>query len=150
MTCLVIDASVAIKWFVPESPEEADVPQALALLEAMRKGGIRVVQPPHWEAEVAAVLARLTPETAALKLLALRSLIIERMGQTTAYARAIELSIRLQHHFFDTLYHATALHTPGACYVTADERYHDKAKDLGQIALLADFKLPQCPNTSCF
>jgi hypothetical protein len=26
---LVVDAGVAIKWFVPQQPEEADVPQAL-------------------------------------------------------------------------------------------------------------------------
>ena len=31
----VIDASVAIKWLVPENPEEQDVPQALVLLDAL-------------------------------------------------------------------------------------------------------------------
>ncbi len=30
---LVVDASVAIKWLIPQQPEEANVPQALALLQ---------------------------------------------------------------------------------------------------------------------
>ena len=46
----VIDASVAIKWLVPENPEEQDVPQALALLDTLRNGGIALYQPAHWEA----------------------------------------------------------------------------------------------------
>ncbi|MGZ8218581.1 type II toxin-antitoxin system VapC family toxin [Methylomagnum sp.] len=125
MTCVVIDASVAVKWFVAESD-----------------GNTHAFQPPHWEAEVAAVLARLTPENAVAKLIALRKLPYQRVKQTTIYASAIELSIRLNHHLFDTLYHATAFHIPGAVCVTADTRYYEKAKDLGQIRLLADFNLP--------
>jgi hypothetical protein len=31
----VVDASVAIKWLVPQRPEEADIPQALALLRGI-------------------------------------------------------------------------------------------------------------------
>lgn len=42
----------------------------------------------------------------------------------------------LDHHLFDTLYHATALET-GAVMLTADRRYHDKAAGLGHIRLLA-------------
>lgn len=139
MTTLVIDASVTVKWFVPESPEEADVPKALALLSALRGGNIRVFQPPHWEAEVAAVLARLTPETAVPKMVALRALIVRRLDHTGVYATALDLSIQLKHHLFDTLYHATALHVPGAVCVTADTRYYEKARHLGQIVLLAGF-----------
>jgi predicted nucleic acid-binding protein len=38
-----------------------------------------------------------------------------------------------------TLYHAVALHVPGASFVTADRRYYDKAKAEGRITLLADW-----------
>lgn len=31
---VVVDASVSIKWFVPSLPDEGDVPDALALLQA--------------------------------------------------------------------------------------------------------------------
>ena len=54
----------------------------------------------------------------------------------------MDLAVRYQHHLFDTLYHAVALHTPGAVLVTADERYYNKTRLEGQIYLLADFKLP--------
>jgi predicted nucleic acid-binding protein len=56
-----------------------------------------------------------------------------------ACARAIELARQLDHHVFDTLYHAVALSIPGAVLVTADRRYFAKAQHLGQIAWLADF-----------
>jgi hypothetical protein len=35
----------------------------MALLSAVREGTIDLIQPPHWLAEVAAVLARLSPHT---------------------------------------------------------------------------------------
>jgi predicted nucleic acid-binding protein len=54
--------------------------------------------------------------------------------------RAAELSIALDHHLFDTLYHAVALEE-GATLVTADETYYGKAKELGGVALLADFAM---------
>jgi len=31
---------IFIKWLVPENPEEQDVPQALALLDALKNGNI--------------------------------------------------------------------------------------------------------------
>lgn len=64
-----------------------------------------------------------------------------REENSTVYGTAIKLSIRLNHHLFDTPYHATALHMPEAIDVTADRRHYDKAKDLGQIAFLAEFDL---------
>ena len=50
------------------------------------------------------------------------------------------MSIALDHHLFDTLYHAVALEE-GATLVTADETYYGKAKDLGGVGLLADFAM---------
>jgi len=58
---------------------------------------------------------------------------------TAAYARAIALAARLNHHLFDTLYHALALETPNAIFVTADRGYFDKSRHLGPIAWLPDF-----------
>ena len=55
------------------------------------------------------------------------------------YATARTLSIRYQHHLLNALYHAAALHTPGATLVTADQRYYDKARREGQIDLLSDW-----------
>lgn len=52
---------------------------------------------------------------------------------------AAVVSRQLDHHLFDTLYHAVALSIPGAVLVTADHRYFARAQPLGQIAWLADF-----------
>ncbi|MCX7143580.1 MAG: hypothetical protein NT123_21540 [Proteobacteria bacterium] len=69
---------------------------------------------------------------------------MERSVVETAetHATALELSIRHQYHLFDTLYHAVALHVPGAKLVTADRRYYDKAGVEGHIIMLSDW-LPE-------
>lgn len=120
---LVVDASVAIKWFLKDWSDEQHANLALQILERSVYGQLPMVQPPHFEAELAAVLARLKP--------------------TDAQNDLLDLAARYQHHLFDTLYHAVTLHTPGAMLVTADERYYNKAALEGQIVLLTDFKLPE-------
>ncbi len=64
MTALAVDASVVLKWVFPHRDDEAHVGQALAVLEHIRQGRVSVLQPPHWLAEVAAVVARLEPRRA--------------------------------------------------------------------------------------
>ena len=54
-------------------------------------------------------------------------------GGEAVYSTARQLSIRLQHHLFDTLYHAEALESTDAVLVTADDRYHRKASGFGRI-----------------
>jgi hypothetical protein len=61
---VVLDASVVVKWALPEPDREANVPQALHLLAGIKDGHLEPIQPPHWLAEVAAVVTRLRPEIA--------------------------------------------------------------------------------------
>lgn len=140
---LVVDASVAIKWFLHFRPDEPHADQALEILAGLDSGTIELVQPPHFVAEVAAVLAREKPGEALADLSDLMDLEFQSMESLSVYFMATELSIQLRHHLFDTLYHATALQIPDALYVTADRRYFEKARDLGRIALLTEFALPQ-------
>ncbi len=170
MIC-VVDASVAVKWFVEGdwALREDHVEPALEILGASTRGALEFFQPPHFLAEVAAVFARdfLGSDTkfsqpkadpsgathgVAEKLVSdpnksrqyvddLAALNITWAEPTVAYSRAIELACQLNHHLFDTLYHALALTTPGAVLVTADRRYFDKAQHLGQIAWLPDFHI---------
>ena len=56
MTTWVVDASVAVKWALPGQDGETHQVQALALLNDIQQGNCQVSQPPHWLAEVAAVL----------------------------------------------------------------------------------------------
>lgn len=64
MKRIVVDASVAIKWLIPHRPEEADIGKALALFEQIAHQDMMMVQPPHFVAEVMAVIARLKPDYA--------------------------------------------------------------------------------------
>ena len=140
MIC-VVDASVAVKWFAEGewAQREDDIEPALEILKTSTSGTLEFYQPPHFLAEVAAVLSRLQPDRAQQSIDNLAQLNITWASPTVAYAKAIELARQLDHHLFDTLYHAVALSVPDAVLVTADRRYFDKARHLGQIAWLADF-----------
>ncbi len=100
-----------------------------------------MVQPEHFVAEVAAVLARLKPADAQDDLMDFLDINYRTLSSPETYATALDLALRHQHHLFDTLNHAVAPHTPGAVLVTPDERYYNKARQEGQISLLADFRL---------
>lgn len=139
----VVDASVAIKWFLFFRPEEDHADLALKILEEAVLGKLKLVQPPHFIAEVTAVLARTKPDEAQDDLLDLLNIERGTVDTPEIHATALELAIRHQHHLFDTLYHAVALHTPGATLITADRRYFGKAKSEGRIILLSDWA--PCP-----
>jgi predicted nucleic acid-binding protein len=134
----VIDASVVVKWVFPESETEEDTDRALALLYAIREGRITLLQPPHWLVEVAAVVTRLHPEVVepALDLLDAMEFPITR--DLSALKKASQIARDLNHHLFDTLYHAVALEN-GCALVTADDNYFRKARFLGGIRRLANW-----------
>lgn len=137
---LVVDASVAVKWFLGGRRDEAHAGEADDLLRSIGGGRARMVQPPHFLAEVAAVLARVQPDDADEDLRYLQAVEWEVAEWPEIYTSAIELSEQLRHHLFDTLYHATALHSEGATLVTADEAYYNKAHGEGSIARLQGFE----------
>lgn len=138
---LVVDASVAVKWFFPDAAAAADTDKAAGLLRAMRDGHVDLVQPPHWCAEVIAVIARLRPDIVAEAIDLLDSMEFETIGDAAVYKRATRLVTRLDQHLFDTLYHALAMEQD-ALLVTADARYLRKARALGRIMRLNDWMPP--------
>lgn len=89
-------------------------------------------------AEVIGVLARLDPRIVDDALLILDDMKPRLIHSVPVLKHAADLSISLNHHLFDTLYHAVALEER-ATLVTADEAYFGKARGLGGIQLLADF-----------
>ena len=139
----VVDASVAIKWFFQTDEDHLEL--AIALLRANRDGEVVFFQPPHFIAEVAAVLAREEPNEAQEDLSDLLNFDLQWVENTRVYMTACDLAIRLNHHLFDTLYHAVALHAPDATLITADRRYFDKARPIGQILWLGDLSLSDPP-----
>lgn len=138
MALIVVDASVTVKWFEP-SRDETDLSNALEILSGVNQGDISLCQPPHWLAEVGAVLAKLDPESVLDDLADLFEIRFRRIESKQVYLAACAMSCELQHHLFDTLYHAVALTLDDAVFVTADERYYKKAFQYGGISLLSDF-----------
>ena len=139
MNSYVIDASVAVKWFIPDATIETDVDRALQLLASAQRDEVRFMQPPHWVSEVAAVLVRLAPKTVGSSVEALMALaFVKTANDVGHYQRAISLALKLDHHLFDTLYHAVALEEK-ATLITADRKYYDKAKRVGSILMLEEF-----------
>ena len=126
----VLDASVALKWFFADRGDEPLVAPAIALLQRFQTGEDRFLCPPHFITEMAAVLARESPDTANDSVNDLLTMTWETMADEGVYRRAITLAKSLDHHLFDTLYHAVAL-VHGGTLVTADAKYFKKAKMQG-------------------
>jgi predicted nucleic acid-binding protein len=130
---LVLDASVALKWFFGDRPGEDHTAAAAALLVRYGRGEFELLAPPHFTAEVCALLVRESPHSIAANLRDLFALGIGVRDDAAVHARATALSLELRHHLFDTLYHAVALETPGALLITADDTYLRKARAAGRI-----------------
>jgi predicted nucleic acid-binding protein len=137
MRRVVLDASVLLKWYL-KLPDEQDLPQAAAVLQALLREELKLVQPVHCLLEVAAVLVRKRPQQLGVELPDVKSLLAQ--GEITdsqgVLARGLSLSAQL--NLFDTLYHAVALEE-NATLITADRRYYDKAQNVGSIMLLENF-----------
>ncbi|EAR21295.1 type II toxin-antitoxin system VapC family toxin [Nitrococcus mobilis] len=135
---LVIDASVTVKWLFPDPAVEPQADQAVAILEGIRRGTLAPLQPPHWLIEVAAVISRLRPAMAERAIELLDAMELPIINDPGIIRRASRLAVQLQHHLFDTAYHALALEW-GATLVTADRRYYRKARALGGVRDLTDW-----------
>ena len=128
MTTLVVDASVAAKWFLPAGEPLRE--EALALLEAYAGGDIRFLVPDLFWAEIANIAwkaarqRRLSRGDAAAAVAAL----LERAFPTTAAAAllsdALAIALAYDRTVYDSLYVALAVATRGVL-VTADERLAD-------------------------
>ncbi len=136
---VVLDASVILKWLLEDPEREPDTDRATDLVERVVRGDLEIRQPPHWLAEVAAVLARLSPRTARDDVAALSALELPIRGDPAVYDRATRLAIDTGQHIFDTLYHAVAIEESEAMFITADKRYLIKARPVGRIMALSDW-----------
>ncbi len=137
---LVIDSSVSLKWILGVEDNEHSLAQAEAILSGVTDGSLLAVQPPHWFAEVTAVITLKRPAKLDMTLDILSAFPHEVWAKPEIYRAAANLSVRLRHHLFDTLYHAVALEK-GATLITADEAYLAKAYRIGNIRLLSNFSV---------
>ncbi len=136
---VVLDASVIVKWLLNDPGHEAGTEKATRLMELVANGTLNALEPPHWLAEVGAVLARQSPLTAADDVSMLCALELAVSDDPLVLRRGTQLSIDLKQHLFDTYYHAVALETPDAILITADSRYLRAARKKGHILDLMDW-----------
>ncbi len=137
---IVIDASVAIKWLLNDDPGEHDVDKAEAILALLTAGSVRAFQPLHWKAEALSVVARKARQKIEAACTLLFNTQVTTVDDFETHCYAAELAASLNHHMFDTLYHAVALENE-ATLITADEAYFAKAYRLGRLELLSNFRL---------
>ncbi len=124
MKVFVIDASVAVKWYIPEPYSD----QAVYYLELLKAGQAKLLAPELiiaelgnvlWKKEVSGELARcevqLIGETLA------SSFPAELMDNRLMLPAALELAIDLKMTLYDSLYLALAI-VKNAALVTADKK----------------------------
>ncbi len=93
---LVVDASVIVKWTLPDPTEEPHTERALALLEEIKGGRVAPLQPCHWLAETAAVITRLRPDTAEEVIELLDAMEFSILEDVAIYKRASRIAAALQ------------------------------------------------------
>lgn len=136
---VVLDASVILKWLLEDPAREPDTDKASSLIEAVMRNELTVLQPPHWLVEVAAVVARLSPQTAVDDIQMLSAMQLPTNDEPNVLRRATTLAIDTDHHLFDTLYHAIALEHEDTVLITADDKYRRKSAHHGKIVALHDW-----------
>jgi predicted nucleic acid-binding protein len=120
MSELVVDASVAIKWFIPEVESES----AVQLLHA----GVAFAAPDLIGPELANTLwkkvrrAEITGDEAMAILAAFARLEIEIYPSTVLLPSALELAMNLDRTVYDSLYVALAI-ARDCDVVTADQKF---------------------------
>jgi predicted nucleic acid-binding protein len=136
---VVVDASVVIKWLLQDPEREVATEKATQLMDSITRGELTALQPTHWLAEVGAVLARESPNTAADDVTMLDARELPAADDPLVLRRGVELAIELKQHLFDTYYHAVALETPDTTLITADERYLRVGRAKGRIVHLMEW-----------
>jgi predicted nucleic acid-binding protein len=134
MKLRIIDASVAIKWFVNENRREA----ALHVLNDIQKNSRFYAVPELFFNEMLAVLGRLLKEELPLLkcLNLLQDLGLERLGNgRELITTATHFITKRGLTGYDAIYAACAKLT-GGIWLTADEKAHHKIKSLGISQLI--------------
>jgi predicted nucleic acid-binding protein len=136
---IVVDASVALKWFVDEDGS----PTALSLLA----GADRLLAPELVIAEICNAawrmsrIGRMTREQVAIVAAQAGQLFHERVSLDALSVRATHMALRLDHPAYDCFYLALAEQRE-AQVVTADDRFVAKTRATpwdGRVVSLTDF-----------
>ena len=123
---LVLDASVAAKWFLPREGEPL-AEEALSLLRRYADGEIQLIVPDLFWAELANILwkavriGRISEKAAADALSALLRLDFPTVSGRELAEDALAIALSAGRTAYDAMYVALAMKR-GSTFVTADER----------------------------
>ena len=126
MSLVVVDASVAVKWFLPEDGE-ALVSQALELLDAYDKDEVRFVVPDLFYVETASAIWKEVRAGRVLRAFANQVLVLltQRKFPTVPSLKLLDKAFQIAtdrgRNVYDCLYVALAVQAD-AQLITADER----------------------------
>jgi predicted nucleic acid-binding protein len=136
---VVPDASVILKWVLPDEDEEHQ-PQAAALVDAALDGHVQIVVPALWYFEVGNILVRRVPEHADTALGHLQALLAPWIAAPSPEWQTAILNLAKKHgaSFYDASYHALAL-VRGGVMITADTRYIRKVGNGPHLMALSDW-----------
>jgi predicted nucleic acid-binding protein len=123
----VVDASVAVKWYVDEDDSE----KARALLDTWNASGTAVLVPDFLRVEFANAISKQKIMTAAEKRRMVHHLLETPFDTPVTdpdmIKDALELALKLNASVYDCLYLAIAIYRK-ATLITADARFAGKAK----------------------
>jgi len=145
LSVVVLDASVAAKWFLP--PEhEGLVPEALSLYDAFKRNLVEIVVPDLFWAEFGnlawkAAYRQRWPEADALHAIRqIRILDFTTVRSTDLLEAAFAISAAHKRSFYDALYVALA-HIRSVQMVTADERLANALGTRFPVRWLGSFQM---------
>lgn len=130
MSRVVVDASVAVKWYLPEPHSAA--------AERLLGGGFQLLAPDLLFPEVGNILwkrvmkTELTVQKARLIMRALEALPVTLRPTAVLADNAMTVACGLKRSFYDSLYLALAL-SEDCSLITADRKLFDAVKDAGPV-----------------
>lgn len=139
MNTVVLDASILLKWVLPET-EEDFIAQANDIGAAALTGRVCLLVPSLWYYEVGNIVARHIPDHASAAMNHLSSLLAPWTRAPTPEVQTLTLDLMRSHGvtFYDASYHALAIASRGVL-ITADALYVRKVGVGDNLMALADW-----------
>jgi predicted nucleic acid-binding protein len=140
---LVVDASVACKWHLPD---ETDAEIAMLLLDRFADGEVQLIAPQHIRSEVPSAITvatrgkqtRLTPEQGEAAIEEFLAIGVRTIDDDSLVRATYAAARQYDCAFYDGLYLALA-HRLGVRFVLADDRFYARINQLPFVVWISDY-----------
>ena len=139
MTKIVVpDASVILKWVLPDA-DEHHLENALRIRHLSIQGQLTLIVPSLWFYEAGNIISRKHPKQSKEFLEAALEFGLREVHWNKPWLdRCLSLVQRYEVTFYDAAYHSLAIVEDGI-FVTADEQYVKKTKAIGAVKSIRDW-----------